>query len=139
PGESDEDFADTLQAAKHAEFSKIHTFPFSAIEGTSAWEFRNEAPPRQVVKERITQLGELESQLAVAFRKKFIGHRIEALVESTRPAPGVRQAMTDRYITVRFSPPKHAHLTGKVVELDIDDIWAGGLYCHCHNPPSVLQ
>ncbi|MCP4378565.1 MAG: MiaB/RimO family radical SAM methylthiotransferase, partial [bacterium] len=46
PGESDEDFADTLQAAKHAEFSKIHTFPFSAIEGTSAWEFRNEAPPR---------------------------------------------------------------------------------------------
>ena len=137
PGESDEDFAQTLDMARHARFSKIHTFPFSAIEGTAAWEFRHETPSRPVVKARIAQLGELESQMASEFREKFIGRRMEALVESTRPAPGVRQAMTDRYITVRFGPPKHARLTGKVVSLDIDSVWPGGLYCHSH--PSVLQ
>ena len=137
PGESDEDFAQTLDMARYARFSKIHTFPFSAIEGTTAWEFRDEAPPRSVVKARIAQLGELESQMAIEFREKFIGRPMEALVESTRPAPGVRQAMTDRYITVRFTPPKNARLTGKVVSLDIDDIWSGGLYCH--GAASVLQ
>jgi threonylcarbamoyladenosine tRNA methylthiotransferase MtaB len=127
PGETDEDFAETLEMARHAQFSKIHTFPFSAIEGTAAWEFRNETPPQHIVKARIAQLGELESQMASEFRKKFIGRRIEALVESTSPEPGVRQAMSDRYLTVRFTPPKHARLTGKVVELDIDDVWSGGL------------
>ena len=127
PGESDGDFAETLAVARHARFAKIHTFPFSAIEGTSAWEYRHEAPPAPVVKARIRQLGELESRMAGEFRKQFIGRPMEALVESTRPAPGLRQGMTDRYITVRFSPPKHAPLTGKVVSLDIDDIWSGGL------------
>ncbi|MDP6636622.1 MAG: tRNA (N(6)-L-threonylcarbamoyladenosine(37)-C(2))-methylthiotransferase MtaB [Phycisphaerae bacterium] len=137
PGETDEDFQQTLDVARHARFSKIHTFPFSAIEGTTAWEFRNEAPAGSVVKSRIAQLGELESQMAMEFRRKFLGRRMEALVESTRPAAGVRQAMTDRYITVRFNPPKHARLTGKVVSLHIDDVWDGGLYCH--GQPSVLQ
>ena len=137
PGESDEDFAETLDVARYARFAKIHTFPFSAIEGTAAWEYRRDTPPSPVVKARIGQLGELESQMATEFRKQFIGSRMEALVESTRPAPGVRQGMTDRYITVRFNPPKNARLTGKVVALDIDGVWSGGLYCHSH--PSVLQ
>ncbi|MDP6544213.1 MAG: MiaB/RimO family radical SAM methylthiotransferase [Phycisphaerae bacterium] len=137
PGESDEDFDDTLDMARYARFAKIHTFPFSAIEGTTAWEYRHEAPRSPVVKARIGQLGELESQMATEFREQFIGKRMEALVESTRPAPGLRQAMTDRYITVRFKPPKNARLTGKVVALDIDGVWSGGLYCH--SLPSVLQ
>ena len=113
--------------ARYAVFSKMHTFPFSPNEGTRAWEFRDEAPPKSVVKARIAQLGELESQQADEFRKTFVGRRMEALVESTRPEPGVRQAMTDRYITVRFTPQKNARLTGKVVALDIDDVWSGGL------------
>jgi len=137
PGESDEDFAETLRMVRYARFAKIHTFPFSAIEGTGAWEYRHEAPPADVVKARLKQLGELESQMATEFRKQFVGRRMEALVESTRPAPGVRQGMTDRYITVRFKPPENTRLTGKVVALDIDGVWSGGLYCH--SPPSVLQ
>jgi len=127
PGESDEDFEQTLEMARFARFSKIHTFPFSAIEGTTAWGLRKEAPPGSVVKDRISRLGQLESQMTDEFRRKFIGGRMEALVESTRPAPGVRQAMTDRYITVRFTPPKHTRLTGRIVALDIDDVWSGGL------------
>ena len=137
PGETDEDFAQTLEMARYAGFSKIHTFPFSALEGTRAWEYRNETPRGEIVKARIAQLGQLEAEMAEAFRKKLVGRRLEALVESTRPEPGVRQAMTDRYVTVRFKPPENAKLTGKVVALDIDDIWSGGLYCH--SAPSVLQ
>ncbi|MBT3199900.1 MAG: tRNA (N(6)-L-threonylcarbamoyladenosine(37)-C(2))-methylthiotransferase MtaB [Phycisphaerales bacterium] len=137
PGETDEDFAQTLEMARYAGFSKIHTFPFSALEGTVAWEHRNETPRGEIVKARIAQLGQLEAEMADAFRKKLVGRRLEALVESTRPEPDVRQAMTDRYVTVRFKPPQNAKLTGKVVALDIDDIWSGGLYCH--SEASVLQ
>ena len=133
PGESDEEFAETLAMARYAQFSKMHTFPFSAIEGTAAWAQRSQTPPKHVVKDRIAQLGTLEAELTETFRRQFVGQRMEALVESTRPVPGVRQAMTDRYITVRFTPPKHARLTGKVVALDIDDVWSGGLLASEHS------
>ena len=56
PGESDEDFAETLDIARHAGFAKIHTFPFSAIEGTAAWTYRGETPSAGVVKDRMTAL-----------------------------------------------------------------------------------
>jgi threonylcarbamoyladenosine tRNA methylthiotransferase MtaB len=128
PGETDEDFAQTAAMARCAEFSKIHTFPFSAIEGTNAWEFRNESPTGDIVKARIAQLGRIESQMTAEFRKTFIGRPMEALVESTRPEPGVRQAMTDRYITVRFEPEKNESLTGKVVTLNIDAACPSGLH-----------
>jgi len=126
PGESDDDFAETLDVASFAGFAKIHTFPFSAIEGTAAWEYRSEAPPHDVVKARIRELGELEARMADEYRRQFLGRRMEALVESTRPDKSVRRAMTDRYITVRFRPPPHSKLTGKIVSLEINDISADG-------------
>jgi len=127
PGESDGDFAETLEIASFAGFAKIHTFPFSPIEGTVAWKYRHEAPPRDVVKERIRRLGELGASLAADYRSLFVGDRMEAVVESSHPAAGVRQAMTDRYVTVHFAPPPRRRLTGKVVSLDIDGVGPHGL------------
>jgi len=133
PGESDTDFAETLEIARFAGFAKIHTFPFSAIEGTAAWRYRHEAPPPDVVKERIKRLGELEASLAANYRNCFIGETMEAIVESPRPAAGVRQAMTDRYITVQFTPPPRKKMTGKVVALDIQAARPDGLIGRIRN------
>jgi len=59
PGESDDDFAQTLDMARESGFAKIHAFPFSAIEGTAAWLRRDEIPPKDVVKDRLARLGKL--------------------------------------------------------------------------------
>ena len=119
PGESEEDFARTLDLAAEAGFAKIHTFPFSAIEGTVAWTRRNQAPPPDVVKQRLARLGRLEREMAMAFRRRFVGRTMAALVESTIPAPGLRQGMTDRYLTVRFDAGDAGDLTGQVVTVHI--------------------
>ena len=102
PSEADEDFAATLDVAREAGFAKIHAFPFSAIEGTAAWTYRDETPPADVVKDRMAALAEAEAVAARAYRERFIGEKMEALVERARLAGGTaRQAMTDRYLTVR--------------------------------------
>ncbi len=128
PGETDEDFAATMEMARDAGFAKIHAFPFSAIEGTAAWEFRNESPKPNVVKERMAQLGQLETQLAQAYRTNFVGKTMEGLVEKARKGSKSRQAMTDRYITVKFKPDANSdELTGKVVRLGIEKVTSQGL------------
>ena len=131
PGETDDDFADTLAVAERAGFAKIHAFPFSPIEGTAAWNWRSECPPADVVKQRLGKLAGLETRLAQSYRTQFVGRQMEGLVESARPAAnGRRQAMTDRYLTVFFTPtdgqPTDA-LTGRVLTFDIDAVCDDGL------------
>jgi threonylcarbamoyladenosine tRNA methylthiotransferase MtaB len=131
PGESDEDFTRTLETARRARFAKIHAFPFSAIRGTAAWEFRHDAPPPVVVKQRMASLGELEADLAGEFRSQFVGETMEGLVERPRSSDGGQcRAMTDRYLTVAFTAPPGslpAELTGSVASLEIDRVTDDGL------------
>jgi threonylcarbamoyladenosine tRNA methylthiotransferase MtaB len=128
PGETEDDFDRTLEMAAHAGFSNIHAFPFSAIEGTAAWLWRNQAPPPPVVKERMARLSSLEQHLAGDFRKQFVGETIEAIVElpSSRTSPAT--AMTDRHITIYVTPTREARkLTGQVVRVRTDALHKDGL------------
>ncbi len=116
PGESDADFQATLDVASEAGFAKIHAFPFSAIKPTRAWQRRKEAPPAEVVRERLEQLAELEARLSSRYRQQFVGQTLPAVVERTPPSQ-LRKAMTDRYLTATFQGP--AELIGTVVDLRI--------------------
>jgi len=127
PGESEEDFAATLELVRRAGFAKIHAFPFSAIEPTAAWRHRRQAPPPQTIKQRMKRLAELEAELATDYRRQFVGQTMEALVESTGPDSRQRQAMTDRYLTVEFACDSRENLTGRVVKLEIEAPCPAGL------------
>ncbi len=129
PGESEEDFRRTLDIARSVGFAKIHAFPFSPIRGTVAWRRRAEAPPSDVVKDRLSRLCAVEAETAAAFRRQFVGETMEALVESGAGPRGDRKAMTDRYMTVEFSHPEtHAgDLTGQVVSVRVTAVTDEGL------------
>ncbi len=59
PGESEEDFAETLEFARKARFLMIHVFPYSAREGTPAAKMDGQIP-QSVKHERVARLIELE-------------------------------------------------------------------------------
>jgi len=126
PGETEDDFAQTLAMARRAGFAKIHAFPFSPIEGTAAWRFRHEAPPPAVVKRRLAELANLERQLAADYRRRFIGESIQGLVESRR-RDGPAVAMTDRYLTAAFNPADGTTRPGQVVDLRVTAVTPQGL------------
>jgi len=130
PGEDEKNFCATLEMARYAGFSKIHAFPFSPIEGTAAWRWRAEAPPREVVRERIARLRELESQLARRYRNQFLGQAVEGLVErARRGSNGWREALTDRYLRIRFRTPGEYQddPTGRIVRLRVEEGSSGSL------------
>lgn len=105
PGETDEDFQATLRMARHAGFAKIHAFPFSARQGTAAWNWRSEGPAGEVVKARCAALAELEQELARAYRAGFVGQTVRVLLEDDPDAPpGSATGLTERYVRVEVAP-----------------------------------
>jgi threonylcarbamoyladenosine tRNA methylthiotransferase MtaB len=59
PGESEEDFIETLEFAKKANFLMIHVFPYSARKGTPAAKMGNQIP-QDIKKQRSAELIALE-------------------------------------------------------------------------------
>ncbi|MBN1943698.1 MAG: MiaB/RimO family radical SAM methylthiotransferase [Phycisphaerae bacterium] len=143
PGETDDDFAETLAVAREAGFAKIHIFPFSPLEPTGAWLRRDEIPSQGVVRKRLEQLSELEAKLAQNYRGQFVGETLEGLVENATTPNGkpvsmsacrsallgkrTRKAMTSRYLTVAFPASSGDDLTGRIVNLKITGVTDEGL------------
>jgi len=82
PGETEQDFQETLDTCRAAGFSKIHAFPFSPRHGTPAAEMDNQVP-KPLCSERMHRLEELESELRSDYFNSLVGNRVELLVESS--------------------------------------------------------
>ena len=80
PYETDELFNSTLDFAKKMNFSKIHVFPYSKREGTSAASMPNQVDDK-VKKMRVKKLMELSDKLEKEYYDKFKGKNLDILIE----------------------------------------------------------
>jgi threonylcarbamoyladenosine tRNA methylthiotransferase MtaB len=99
PGETEEDFAETIELAKWAGFSKMHVFPFSVRAGTAAAKLKGRLPA-DVIKKRAEILRKLGEELGFKFREQFIGEECEVLIEDVETASG----RAERYFMVYLGP-----------------------------------
>jgi threonylcarbamoyladenosine tRNA methylthiotransferase MtaB len=96
PGETDEDFKETVELAKWAGFSKIHVFPFSVRAGTAAAKLKGKLPA-DVIKKRALALRKVSDCLGHKFVEQFVGQTCEVLIEDTEPPSG----RCERYFIVK--------------------------------------
>lgn len=90
PGETDEEFEETVDLAKKCGFMKIHVFPYSQREGTPAAR-RFDQIPEDIKHVRAAKLRKLSDELADKDYESRIGTKEIALVET----PGA--ARTESY------------------------------------------
>jgi threonylcarbamoyladenosine tRNA methylthiotransferase MtaB len=81
PGETEEEFAETIAVARTVGFSKIHIFPFSGRRGTPAATMPGQVSP-QVRDERSKELAAVEVALRDDYFRSLRGRRLQVLVES---------------------------------------------------------
>lgn len=81
PGESEQDFEDSLNMSKEIGFSHIHTFKYSVRNGTRAARMENQIPEK-VKTERSKKMRQLAEELKIEYRKKFIGRNDSVLIEN---------------------------------------------------------
>ena len=80
PGETEEDFNDTMSLVNEVRYDSAFTFVYSPRVGTRAAEMEGQIDP-DVSKERIQKLIALQEELQQETMKRFVGMNEEALIE----------------------------------------------------------
>jgi threonylcarbamoyladenosine tRNA methylthiotransferase MtaB len=105
PGETEADFAATLEWVETLPFTYLHVFPYSARQGTEAAR-RPERVPAAVAAERARRLREVAAARNRRFRQTLVGRTEDVLVLETRDrASGDLVGLTGNYVEVIFPGP----------------------------------
>ena len=104
PGETEEEFEETLRFAEKTEFYEIHIFPYSARKGTKAAAMPGQLP-RAVKAERAQRLAALTKEQSRAFRAALTGKEAEILTEEEIVIRGVPYVVGSTREYVRCAAP----------------------------------
>ena len=98
PGETDEDFAQTLSLIEAYPFAYVHAFEYSPRPGTPAYGLKEVPAPKR--KERMRRLQSLIAEKRRAYRRRFLGRVLNAYVEKAEG--GMLYGTTENYLKVAF-------------------------------------
>ncbi len=107
PGETDEDFAATLEVMAEARFDQAFMFIFSARPGTRAAEMTDLFVPDEVIHQRFDRLAELQGRISLERNRELLGETIDVLGEG----PSRKDPMV---ATTRSRTGKVVHVGGEI-------------------------
>jgi len=119
PGESEQDFMDTLDMVQKVRFDSAFTFMFSPRSGTKAAEMEEQIPI-EVKRSRLHQLTQLQYGIALEINRSLEGKYEEVLVEGpskTDPSKLTSRSRTNRIII--FSGPDN--IAGQIIRVKITE------------------
>ena len=111
PGETDEDFEETMRTVEEIGFTHIHAFPYSKREGTPAT--MEDQVPEAVKKTRVALLKSLGQKGLQKFAEQMIGKPAEILIE--REEDGYYLGFTNEYIHGKIKKGTTAHDVGTII------------------------
>lgn len=119
PGETHEDFLDTLDVVNKVKFDQIFNFKYSPRPGTEALNLKDKELPDEIGGSRLIELIELHKRYLEESMPKLIGTTVNVLVESLKPN-GEVSGYTDNYLQV-FAKGSD-ELLGRFVDIKITDV-----------------
>lgn len=117
PGETDEEFAESLQFVQRIAFSRVHVFAYSRRRGTVADRMPHQIPAA-VKTARSHQMMDAAADSAAAYAASYVGTTTAVLLETVLE-DGIVDGHTDTYITVRV---KTAHRSGEIIPVTITGV-----------------
>ena len=124
PGESDEDFEDTMDVVNKAEYESAFTFIYSKRTGTPAAEYPDQVDP-EIIKRRFDRLLGRVQEIAAEKTLKYVGTETTALIEDI-------DDHEDGFVTGRLGNNMVVHvkgdagLIGRIVKVRLNE--AKGFY-----------
>ena len=127
PGETDEDFQDTMDVVNEVGFENAYMFMYSKRTGTPAATMENQVDEK-VKNERLQKLIRLQNMKAREESQKYLGQTIKVLVEGpSRKNPKMLTGRTSTHKVVLFKN-NGKNLKGKFVNIKINDAKTWTLY-----------
>jgi tRNA-2-methylthio-N6-dimethylallyladenosine synthase len=129
PGETDEQFENTLRTIAEIRFDGAYMFAYSIRPGTVAGD-RCDQVPAEVKKDRLRRLMELQETITEEVNRAYVGRTVQVLVEGVSPKnPEMLQGTSRESKLVHFAGPttrigrladvqiSHSHVWGLTGEL----------------------
>jgi tRNA-2-methylthio-N6-dimethylallyladenosine synthase len=117
PGETEEDFLETLDLVDKADFEGAFTFVFSKREGTPAAKFEDDTPEDEK-KQRLYRLNEKINDGYLRGSQRFLDHTVKVLVDGvSKHDDEVLAGYSEHQKLVNFKGDKS--LIGKIVNVKI--------------------
>lgn len=119
PGETEEDFLETMDVVKQVEYDSAFTFIYSKRTGTPA-AAKEEQVPAEIVKDRFDRLLQVVQKIGAEKAEALTGTRQKVLVEDVN-------AQDEQLVTGRLSNNSVVHirggeeLIGQIVEVTLDE------------------
>ena len=121
PGETEEEFQETMEFVKIIHFSKIHVFKYSIREGTPAARYENQVNGL-IKNKRSEDLISLGDRLTEEFNNKFINTNVSVLYEEvSKVDERAFEGYTTNYIRVRSRGKNIKEPIGNLYDTDIID------------------
>lgn len=121
PGETEEEFQDTIEFVKMIHFSKIHVFKYSIREGTPAAKYDNQVDGL-IKNKRSEDLISLGNRLTEDFNNNFINTNVSVLYEEiSKVDERAFEGYTTNYIRVRSRMENIENPIGNLYDTDIID------------------
>ena len=126
PGETEEEFNETVKFLERIKLTKTHVFKYSPRKGTKAADMEGQVDG-SVKDKRSKILIELSNKNEKEFTEKFIGKEMDILVETeVKGEEGFYEGYTKNYIKVKV-PCTCADVTGKIVDIEITEAKEDGI------------
>ena len=117
PGETEEDFRETLSLVEEVGYDSVFTFIYSKRSGTPAASMADQVA-EEVIKERFDRLLDLVREKATKACARFAGRTMTVLVEEENRTPGYMTGRLDSNLLVHF--PGDASLIGRLVPVKLE-------------------
>lgn len=127
PGETEADFAETVEAMRRIEYDSAFIFKYSTREGTDAAKLPDDVPLEKK-KERNKILLQLQKQISLRKNRASIGSYVEVLVEGPSKRNPYRMMGRTRQNKIAVFDGGQ-HLVGKILKMTVADATALTLFC----------
>ncbi len=125
PGETEEDFRDTLRIVEEVGFAGAFSFKYSPRPGTPAAERQNQVA-EEVKAERLARLQHRIDAHQRAFNQNCAGRNLEVLLEKPGRLPGQMVGRSPYLQAVQVMAP--STLTGEIVTVRITEVGSNSLF-----------
>ena len=117
PGETEEEFEETIETIKKIKFTKLHVFPYSKREGTKAAIMDGQVD-ENIKKKRVKILLQLSKELEYNYMEKFIGEKVIFIPEMVKEEYIIGH--TGNFLNVKYRGNKND--LNKDIEVKINNI-----------------
>ncbi|MBI4042921.1 MAG: tRNA (N6-isopentenyl adenosine(37)-C2)-methylthiotransferase MiaB [Deltaproteobacteria bacterium] len=121
PGESEEDFEETLSLMDEVKYDSVFSFCYSSRPGTKALRLGLEEVPGEIASERLERLQALQRDYTLEKYRALVGKEAEVLVEGRSKSDVSRwTGKTRSHIVVNFDATEGVNLKGALVNVKIE-------------------